>query len=551
MDGVLLIVDLADGGNHKAEEIGFILTCLVLSILSLELLLRVVAYGKKFFRSFLNLLDATILVVSLILLLVLYHISRYLFVGRVIRAAIRVFRILFYIYDKRVKTSMAVRRLVGENKQRFQQDGFDLDLAYVTDRMIVMSVPATKVESLYRNHINDVVRFFNTRHGGHYRIYNMCAERDYSHAKFQDQVVRCPVEDHNVPSLTQMVELCQNAAEWLGEHAANVIAVHCRGGKGRSGTVICANLLWSGECATADEALALFAQRRTDREKGTKNQGVETQSQRRYVRYFEWVCKQNGGQLPPSVPQMQLDAIRLCTYPSLEYVAKIAKWNLPSSEERKKRMKLNLMKKSKDKEDEEMVSIMEEGSERDNGEKNEDETEEEVGGRGWKFVVTHTNGERLAIPYVLRLSSRSNPSDGELYFEGALSDVFLRADTRIECVGRDSKGRKRILFYFWFHTSFMESHAVPTPSSASLSFSSSLSFSPGSPLSSLGASVSSDSNGLGKSRWIGFDKDQVDYGRTQQSPFRLIETLSVELALSNVPITKLGKGFGLSGSSSL
>ena len=66
-----------------------------------------------------------------------------------------------------------------------------------------------------------------------------------------------------------------------------VFAVHCRGGKGRTGTMICAWLLWTGHCSTACDALDLFQRRRTDEKIRGKWQGVETESQKRYVSYVE------------------------------------------------------------------------------------------------------------------------------------------------------------------------------------------------------------------------------------------------------------------------
>ena len=51
--------------------------------------------------------------------------------------------------------------------------GFDLDLVYVTDRLIIMGWPASHFEALYRNRRKDVRRFLDAKHGEKYRVYNL------------------------------------------------------------------------------------------------------------------------------------------------------------------------------------------------------------------------------------------------------------------------------------------------------------------------------------------------------------------------------------------
>ncbi len=53
-----------------------------------------------------------------------------------------------------------LREIVSGRKKRFTDDGYNLDLTYVCNRIIAMAFPASGVESTYRNSIKDV-KFFD------------------------------------------------------------------------------------------------------------------------------------------------------------------------------------------------------------------------------------------------------------------------------------------------------------------------------------------------------------------------------------------------------
>nr|XP_012996278.1 phosphatidylinositol 3,4,5-trisphosphate 3-phosphatase TPTE2 isoform X3 [Cavia porcellus] len=209
-----------------------------------------------------------------------------------------VMRLFFLAYQKRHLEKLT-RWLVSENKRRYQKDGFDLDLTYITDRIIAMSFPSSGRRTLYRNPIKEVARFLDTKHPDHYQVYNLCSERAYDPKYFHYRVHRIKIDDHNVPTLKEMLLFSKEVDEWMAQDKDNVVAIHCKGGKGRTGTMVCVCLIASGLFLTAEESIQHFGERRTDKASGTKFQGIETPSQGRYVGYFEKMMTLYNWNLPP------------------------------------------------------------------------------------------------------------------------------------------------------------------------------------------------------------------------------------------------------------
>jgi len=182
-----------------------------------------------------------------------------------------------------------IRRMVSQNRLRYKVDGFNLDMRYITPNVIAMGYPAQQslIERCSRNHIDSIVRFVDLKYEGKVLIMNLVGEANkcvYDFARFPRVCTDCAFLDHGVPTLSQMQIFCQTVDAFLAQDPGNCAMVHCRSGKGRTGVMICAYLLWKYPASfkTAADAMRFYAYRRMHE----AMEAIVTPSQRRYVGYF-------------------------------------------------------------------------------------------------------------------------------------------------------------------------------------------------------------------------------------------------------------------------
>ena len=81
-----------------------------------------------------------------------------------------------------------IRTMVSGHRNRFQNEQYNLDITYITPRVLAMSFPAsTVVEKAYRNPIETVAQFLKEKHQNKYKVFNLTG-REYDTAPFLDQV---------------------------------------------------------------------------------------------------------------------------------------------------------------------------------------------------------------------------------------------------------------------------------------------------------------------------------------------------------------------------
>lgn len=142
----------------------------------------------------------------------------------------------------------------------------DLDIHYLTSRIIVMPYPSEGLESTYKtNYIEDVRLFLDSRHPSYrYSVYNL-TNRPYQ-AKFGSaRIVDCSFAfpDHfKAPLLNSLYQLCEDIYQYLAGDSRNVVVIHCTDGKATSATLVCALMIYSGLYEVPEDALQMFAVKR-------------------------------------------------------------------------------------------------------------------------------------------------------------------------------------------------------------------------------------------------------------------------------------------------
>ena len=137
-----------------------------------------------------------------------------------------------------------VRHKVSADKNRYQNGTFDLDLTYITDRIVgkwstrrkrlfssregkAMAFPADGMESTYRNDIDHVAELLEKQHPNHFLLYNL-SNRSYDTSKFGGQVREwCGFPDHHPPPLSLLFKTIHSIQEWLEADPDNIAVIHC------------------------------------------------------------------------------------------------------------------------------------------------------------------------------------------------------------------------------------------------------------------------------------------------------------------------------------
>ncbi|XP_041659136.1 tensin-3-like isoform X2 [Cheilinus undulatus] len=159
------------------------------------------------------------------------------------------------------------------------EEGYELDLTYITERIIAVSFPRGCTEEIYSHNLKDVTRMLKSKHADNYMIINL-SEKRHDLSKMNPKTLDTGWPDMHAPPLDKICTICKAMESWLNADPLHVVVIHCRGGKGRIGVVISSFVHFTDVSASADQALDRFAMRKYYDDKVS---ALMTPSQKRYV----------------------------------------------------------------------------------------------------------------------------------------------------------------------------------------------------------------------------------------------------------------------------
>uniref|UniRef100_A0A3Q1IPU1 Tensin 1 n=1 Tax=Anabas testudineus TaxID=64144 RepID=A0A3Q1IPU1_ANATE len=180
--------------------------------------------------------------------------------------------------------SVEIRRKQSRSQSVVQamEESYEVDLVYITERIISVSFPACAEEHSYATNLKEVTSMLRSKHGENYLMLNLSEWRS-DLSKLNHKVLEFGWPDHHAPALDKICSMCKAIDTWLNGEQHNVVVLHNKGNRGRTGVVVAAYMHYSNISASADQALDRFAMRRFYEDKALP---VGQPSQRRYVQYF-------------------------------------------------------------------------------------------------------------------------------------------------------------------------------------------------------------------------------------------------------------------------
>jgi hypothetical protein len=149
------------------------------------------------------------------------------------------------------------RKAEGALTQRYQTAEHDLDLSYITHRLIATAIPRTDASDPSHSQTS-LTQFLSKHHAGQCKVFTVQTKGEGEGEGVGDGVL---VVNGDVMTLWQVMEWCAEVDEWLVD-PHHAVVVQCDDGLHYSGWLHCAYLLFDAFCPDVNTAVKLFSSRR-------------------------------------------------------------------------------------------------------------------------------------------------------------------------------------------------------------------------------------------------------------------------------------------------
>ncbi|XP_063808154.1 tensin-2 isoform X2 [Pseudophryne corroboree] len=191
------------------------------------------------------------------------------------------------------------------------QRSYDLDLTYITERIISVFFPTSLEEQRYRSNLHEVASMLRSKHEDKYLLFNLSKKR-HDIGKLNPKVQDFFWPDCHAPSLDVICSICKAMEAWLNSDPQHVVVLYCKGNQGKTGVVIASYMHYSKVSASVDQALSTLAMRKFCEDKSSSSLHP---SQRRYINYFGGLL---SGTIKISSDMLSLQCVLLPVIPALQ-----------------------------------------------------------------------------------------------------------------------------------------------------------------------------------------------------------------------------------------
>ncbi|XP_008276841.1 tensin-like C1 domain-containing phosphatase isoform X2 [Stegastes partitus] len=159
---------------------------------------------------------------------------------------------------------------------------YDFDLTYITERIISVFFLPELEEQRYRRNLQEVASMLKSKHQDKFLLLNL-SEKRHDITRLNPKVQDYGWPDLHAPPLDRICAVCKAMETWLTSDPNNVVVLHCKGNKGKTGVIVAAYMHYSKISAGADQALTTLAMRKFCEDKVSSSLQP---SQNRYIYYF-------------------------------------------------------------------------------------------------------------------------------------------------------------------------------------------------------------------------------------------------------------------------